>query len=92
MSKNQYSRRKFIGTAAVGIAGAAAIQGTPSINAASYRRIIGSNDRINIAFLGCGDRSRGHQTMVKMSEKDKNIGVIAVCDIWKQQGKSCCQL
>ena len=34
-------------------------------------------------FLGCGSRSSGHQTMVKTSEKDKNLAVVAVCDIWK---------
>ena len=53
------------------------------INAASYKRIIGANDRINIGFLGCGARSKGHQSMVKMSAKEKNLGVVAVCDIWK---------
>ena len=53
------------------------------MSAASYKRIIGANDRINIGFLGCGDRSSGHQSMVKTSEKEKNLAVVAVCDIWK---------
>lgn len=53
------------------------------MNAASYQRIKGANDRINIGFLGCGSRSREHQNMVKTSEKDKNLAVVAVCDIWK---------
>ncbi|MDY0099783.1 MAG: Gfo/Idh/MocA family oxidoreductase [Bacteroidales bacterium] len=82
MTNNDLSRRKFIGRTAAGIAGAAFTMNT-SQSAASYRRIAGANDRVNIAFLGCGARSDGHQRMVKMSEKDKNLAVVAVCDIWK---------
>jgi len=83
MSKNTLSRRNFIGKTAAGIAGASVLSGTSSMSAASYRRIAGANDRINIGFLGCGARSTGHQRMVKGSEKDKNLAVVAVCDIWK---------
>jgi predicted dehydrogenase len=77
MSEN-LSRRRFIGTASAGVAGAAL-----GMKAMSYRRIIGANDRINIGFLGCGARSEGHRSMVEMSFKEKNLGVVAVCDIWK---------
>ena len=48
----------------------------------SYARINGANDRVNLAFLGCGGRSRGHRNMVEMCQKEKNLGVVAVCDIW----------
>lgn len=82
MAKNDLSRRKFIGKSAAGLAGVAAALNT-GVSAASYRRIAGANDRINIGFLGCGSRSAGHQNMVKMSEKEKNITPVAVCDIWK---------
>jgi predicted dehydrogenase len=78
MKKNELSRRTFIGKTTAGLAGAAF-----SMNASAYGRIKGANDRINIGFLGCGARSSGHQSMVKGSEKDKNLGVVAVCDIWK---------
>ena len=83
MSKKSISRRNFIGKTAAGIAGVAVSSGASSMSAASYRRVQGANDRINIGFLGCGARSTGHQRMVKMSEKDKNLAVTAVCDIWK---------
>ncbi len=85
MAKNELSRRKFLGKAAAGaavIAGSSASLGN-TLKPSSYNRVIGANDRINIAFLGCGARSSGHQNMVKMSEKEKNLGVVAVCDIWK---------
>ena len=72
------SRRQFMSASAAGLAGLSV-----SLSARNYARIIGSNDRVNIAFLGNGDRGRGHLHMVKGSIKDKNLGVVAVCDIWK---------
>src|SRR5450759_4289730 len=83
MARNELSRRKFIGKTVAGIVGAAVSSSASSMSASSYNRIIGANDRINIGFLGCGGRSSDHQRMVKTSEKDKNLGVVAVCDIWK---------
>lgn len=74
-------RRDFIRKGVLGTAGAA--MGAMGFSAKSYARIVGSNDRIHIGFLGCGGRSRGHQRMVKGSVKDKNLAVVAVCDIWK---------
>jgi len=93
MANNELSRRKFIGKTAAGVAGVA-VSLNSNLNAASYKRIIGANNRINIGFLGCGARSTGHQNMVKMSEKDKNLGVVAVCDIWKlnrEKGAANCE-
>jgi predicted dehydrogenase len=83
MTNKHLSRRSFLGKTSAAIAGAAIASGSSSLNAASYNRVKGANDRINIGFLGCGARGNGHQNMVKMSEKDKNLGVVAVCDIWK---------
>jgi predicted dehydrogenase len=84
MNEKEFTRRSFIGKATAGLAGIAVTSRVTAMSAASYKRIIGSNDRIQIGFLGCGGRSTGHQNMVKMSEKDKNLGVVAVCDIWNQ--------
>jgi predicted dehydrogenase len=83
MTKKNVTRRDFVCKTATGIAGVAVSSSGFSMSAASYQKVKGANDRINIGFLGCGGRSRGHQSMVKMSEKDKNLGVVAVCDIWK---------
>ena len=84
MANNHVTRRAFIGKTAAGLAGTALASGAAAMSAASYSRIRGSNDRINIGFLGCGARGEGHQQMVKMSMQDKNLGVIAVCDIWSK--------
>ena len=83
MANLSVTRRNFIGKTAAGLVGAAVSSGASSMSAASYMRIIGANDRINIGFLGCGDRSSGLQSMVHTSAKDKNLAVVAICDIWK---------
>ena len=43
------SRRGFINRSAAGLTGAVTL-----MSAASYSRVKGANDRINIGFLGCG--------------------------------------
>src|ERR1035437_2963795 len=64
------SRRKFIGAAA-------------AWPAASYARIVGANDRIQIGQLGYGHRASGHRRMLKMSaETDPNFDVRRFCDLW----------
>ena len=71
-------RRQFL-TGATGalLAGSAA-----SLSARSYMRVPGANDRIRIAQLGCGGRSRGHVRMVHMAQQKAPVEVVAVCDIW----------
>lgn len=72
---DKITRRSFVTT------GSAALTATGmSIRPGS--RVRGANDRINVGFLGCGARSAGHRRMVEMSWKDKNLGVVAVCDLW----------
>ncbi len=84
MAQEPISRRNFLGKTAAGVAATTVSANATAMKTGSYGRILGANDRINIAFLGCGSRSHGHQNMVKMSAADKNLGVIAVCDLWKK--------
>src|SRR5712691_11584012 len=64
------SRRTFMGAAA-------------AWPAASYARILGANDRIQIGQIGCGHRAAGHRHMLKMSaETDSNFDLRSVCDLW----------
>ena len=53
------------------------------LTARSYGRVLGANDRIAIAQLGCGSRSQGHVHMVQMASKQTPVETIAVCDLWK---------
>ncbi len=67
---DQVSRRNFIGAAA-------------AWPAASYARIIGANDRIQIGEIGCGHRATGHRIMLKLSSAtDPNFDLRSVCDLW----------
>src|ERR1035441_4875935 len=52
------------------------------MTARSYARVLGGNDRIRLAQLGCGGRSRGHVNMAQMASKVTPVETIAVCDIW----------
>jgi hypothetical protein len=83
MTNKNVTRRDFIGKSTAGLVSVTVSSSASTMSAASYNRIIGANERINIGFLGCGDRSSDHQSMVKSAEKDKNLSVVAVCDIWK---------
>lgn len=55
-----------------------------SMTAQSYDRILGSNDRIRLGQLGCGDRSGGHIHMVKLASARTPVETVAVCDIWSR--------
>src|SRR5258708_2833066 len=68
------SRRSFFGTA-----GSAVLP----LTARAYSRIVGANDRIQVAQLGCGNRASGHRQMLKLSSQtDPNFEIRSVCDLW----------
>lgn len=69
-------RRTFIKQATGSMLGA-------GLTARSYGRVLGANDRIHIAQLGCGSRSEGHVHMVQMASRQIPVETVAVCDIWK---------
>ena len=52
------------------------------MDARSYARVLGANDRIRIGQLGCGDRSQGHVHMVQLASRNMPVETVAVCDIW----------
>jgi predicted dehydrogenase len=52
------------------------------MEARSYGRVMGANDRIRLAQLGCGARSHGHVHMVQMAARHIPVETVAVCDIW----------
>jgi predicted dehydrogenase len=54
------------------------------MEAHSYARILGANDRIRLAQLGCGDRSAGHVHMAQLASKQIPAEVVAVCDLWRR--------
>jgi len=77
------NRREFIkkvaaGTAAVSVGGLAS-----GMSARSYRRIMGANDRINIAIAGLGRRLDAY--IPPISNKDNNVELFYLCDVMKSQ-------
>jgi predicted dehydrogenase len=72
------SRRRFLKTAAVAA-------GALSWRARSWAAVVGANDRIRFAVIGCGGMGTGHlSSLVKRSEAD-NIKVVAVSDVYQRR-------
>lgn len=65
-------RRKFLGSAAA-----------LSLSAASYAKVPGANDRVRIAFIGCGGRAQAHIDAInRLSAQGQSVVPVAVCDVW----------
>src|SRR6202161_2173068 len=52
------------------------------MDARSYARVLGANDRIRLGQLGCGDRSQGHVHMTALAARKVPVETVAVCDLW----------
>ena len=84
-------RRKFIKDASLlsagvitGVSGVSAA--SSSMSAGSYRRIIGSNDRINIGIVGFSNRAKGSLIPAFQGHsKSQNCQIIGVSDIWNRR-------
>jgi len=59
------NRRRFLGVAVA--------------SAASYSRVLGANDRLKLALIGCGERGRYD---MRNFIKAGNVDVVALCDVW----------
>jgi predicted dehydrogenase len=49
--------------------------------AASYSRILGANDKVNLGLIGAGERGRG---VMGNFQKTGDVNVVAVCDIYAE--------
>ena len=78
------SRRLFIKKAALASAGL--VVGNIGFSAKSYKRIIGSNDRVRVGVVGYSDRHRDTHAPCFMNHyKELNFDLVAVSDIWKKR-------
>ncbi|TXG38975.1 Gfo/Idh/MocA family protein [Seonamhaeicola maritimus] len=80
------NRRDFIKKATAGAVGVSLTGGFTSASAQSYSRIIGANDRINVAIQGLGRRYPGYVESIA-SEKN-NVKLLYLCDVMKSQRES----
>lgn len=78
------TRRKFI---VQGVkATAATYAGAMGFSAASYARIRGANDRVNVGIVGYSDRFRGALLPSFFAHhKEMNFDIIAVSDLWSMR-------
>src|SRR5680860_197779 len=77
------TRRKFIRNTALGGASIAMANSAMAMPAASYRRIIGANERINVAIAGLGRRYGAYKDAI--SRKESNVKLIYLCDVMESQ-------
>ena len=77
------SRRSFIKKVSAGTMGLAFASGVNAMSAQSYRKIIGANDRINIAIQGLGRRLGGFVEAIE--KKDSNVHLSYLCDVMEHQ-------
>lgn len=74
------TRRSFLKTASLGAA-AATVAVTPA-----WARVIGANDRINVAVIGLGLRGSDHLNLLLEHRKNKqDIEVVALCDVYQKR-------
>jgi predicted dehydrogenase len=71
------TRRGFLKTAALGTAGLAI-----GLNAKSYARILGANDRVNFAVIGLHGRGYAHLECIR---QNKGTMVTHVCDVDRRE-------
>ena len=80
MSSN---RRDFIRKVTAGAAGVAVGGTAMGMSAKSYSKIIGANERLNVAIIGLGRRLGAYYKPV--SQKESNVELLYLCDVMKSQ-------
>jgi len=71
------NRRDFLEKSAL-VAGGAALSSTAS----SYARVVGANDRISLAHIGCGNRGKDLDLIASKLKSSHNVEMTVVCDLW----------
>jgi predicted dehydrogenase len=84
------SRRTFIKKTTLATTGA--YLGSLGFSAASYRNIIGANDRVRVGVVGYSDRFRGSLLPSFLSQnKELNFDIVGLSDLWsirRDEGKA----
>ncbi|WP_338867830.1 Gfo/Idh/MocA family oxidoreductase [Spirosoma sp. SC4-14] len=83
------TRREFIKKAALSTAGLTVGGLAPGFSAKSYAKIIGANERLNVAIAGLGRRLSAYYDPI--SRKDSNVELVYLCDVMKKQRESAVQ-
>ena len=77
-------RRSFIKSSSIAAAGVTF--GGATLSAASYKRVMGANDRIKVGVIGFSNRFRGALLPAFLKSNAKlNFDIVAVSDIWNER-------
>ena len=77
------NRRDFLKKVTAGAAGVAVGGSAMGMSAKSYSRIVGANDRLNVAILGLGRRLGAFYEPI--AQKQNNVELLYLCDVMKSQ-------
>jgi predicted dehydrogenase len=80
MATNRRDFMRNLTYSAVGVSFAGVAQG---FTVKSYNRIMGANDRLNVALMGCGRRVSAYYDALK--NKNNNVDLAYICDVMKKQ-------
>ena len=77
------NRRNFIKQIGAGAAGVAVAGSSVGMSAKSYGRIVGANDRLNVAIAGLGRRLGAYYEPI--GKKEANVELVYLCDVMEKQ-------
>ncbi len=77
------TRRNFITKTVLGSTAIAVSSSAMGMSASSYRRIIGANDRMNVAIAGLGRRLGAYYEPI--AKKEANVHLTYLCDVMESQ-------
>lgn len=72
------TRREFLKNTALASAGLAMSGISTKMNAASYNRVVGANQKVNLAHIGIGNRG---WEIIEQFDKTNLANVVALCDV-----------
>ena len=80
------NRRDFLKKMSASAAGVAVAGTTMGMSAKSYGKIIGANDKLNVAIMGLGRRLGAFPAPI--SRKESNVELLYLCDVMQHQRES----
>ncbi|HOS94518.1 MAG TPA: Gfo/Idh/MocA family oxidoreductase [Armatimonadota bacterium] len=78
------NRREFLRKSTVAAAGAALLSST----AAASARVVGANDRVHMATIGCGGMGHAHLGALASLRAQGLVDIVSVCDVWDKRVQS----
>ena len=74
-------RRTFIKN----VLGSTAATGPISCALAQPRAVLGANERVNVALIGCGVRG---MTVARLTRQAPNVAFVAACDVYDRNAQN----